>query len=308
MKVVSVNTSLAKGTIKEPVEQIELDAQGVVGDAHAGAWHRQVSLLAQELIEEFAQKAGREIAPGEFAENITLEGLAQQEVRIFDGVRIGEVEMQITQIGKKCHGDSCAIYREVGQCIMPHVGLFARVLNGGTIRPGDRAEYLETIVDCRVLTLSDRAVAGDYEDRSGPLVERLLAEQLDKDRFRGETSRLVLPDDGKLLEEAIREAVDQKMSIIVTTGGTGIGPRDITPDVVRPMLDKEIPGIMEHVRMKFGSEKPGALISRSIAGVIDETLIFCLPGSVRAVEEYMGEIGQVLGHLLNMLAGIDRHG
>ena len=95
---------------------------------------------------------------------------------------------------------------------------------------------------------------------------------------------------------------------MITTGGTGIGPRDFTPDVVQSMLDKEIPGLMELIRMKYGQEKPAALLSRSVAGVMGKSLVFTLPGSVRAVSEYMSEILRSLNHMIFMLNGIDLHG
>jgi len=96
--------------------------------------------------------------------------------------------------------------------------------------------------------------------------------------------------------------------VIVTTGGTGIGPRDITPEVVTALCQKQIPGIMEHIRAKFGAANPNALLSRSVAGVAGRSQIYALPGSVRAVEEYLGEILKTLEHVLCMLHGLDVHG
>ena len=116
---------------------------------------------------------------------------------------------------------------------------------------------------------------------------------------------VAIPDSEEELNEIIENAQDY--DFIFTTGGTGIGPRDITVDVLKPMLDKEIPGIMEMIRMKYGMEKPNALISRSIAGLIGNTMIFVLPGSVKAVNEYMSEITKVLKHLVLMLYSIDAH-
>jgi molybdopterin adenylyltransferase len=94
---------------------------------------------------------------------------------------------------------------------------------------------------------------------------------------------------------------------VVTTGGTGIGPRDITPDVVMALADRLVPGVMEAIRVKFGAEHPGALLSRGVVAVRGRTLIYTLPGSVRAVEEYLGEILQTLEHALCMLHGLDTH-
>jgi molybdenum cofactor synthesis domain-containing protein len=97
------------------------------------------------------------------------------------------------------------------------------------------------------------------------------------------------------------------MDLIITTGGTGIGPRDITPDVVRPLLTREIPGVMEHIRVKYGMENPKALLSRAVAGAAGKTLVYTLPGSVKAVHEYMTEIIKTLEHTFYMLYGIDVH-
>ncbi len=137
MRVVSVNISLEKGTIKTPVPEIVIDELGVKGDAHAGDWHRQVSLLAKESIEKWSSLAGREVGYGEFAENITTEGIILYETSPGDRLVIGNVELEVTQIGKKCHGTGCAIFKEVGNCVMPKEGIFAKVITGGKVRAGD---------------------------------------------------------------------------------------------------------------------------------------------------------------------------
>jgi len=116
----------------------------------------------------------------------------------------------------------------------------------------------------------------------------------------------LIPDDAGILRSKL-EAASKKYNIIFTTGGTGIGPRDITVETVRPLLVKEIPGVMEFIRMKYGSVKPNALLSRGIAGLIGKSLIYTLPGSVRAVDEYMNEILKTLLHLIYMQYGIDAH-
>lgn len=311
-RVASVNVSVEKGTIKTPVASAQVDRFGLVDDAHAGPWHRQVSLLGTDSVERFSLEAGREIAPGEFAENLTVDGIDFRRIGLLDRFLVGEgddqVELETTQIGKKCHGDSCAIYREVGACVMPHEGLFTRVIRGGTVRSGDQVEYLPFTLRTDILTLSDRAAAGDYEDRSGPAICQTLEDFFATRRWRADIQSDILPDEVDQLADRIRTATAARSSLIITTGGTGIGPRDITPEVVRPMLDKEIPGIVEAIRIKYGEKKPGAWLSRSVAGVIGSTLVFCLPGSVRAVGEYMTEISRVLEHLLFMVRGIDRHG
>ena len=116
----------------------------------------------------------------------------------------------------------------------------------------------------------------------------------------------LIPDDATILRRLLKSSGGD-YNIIITTGGTGIGPRDITVETVTPLLTKEIPGIMEFIRIKYGSEKPNALLSRGVAGIIGKSLIYTLPGSVRAVEEYMTEIVKTLKHTIYMQYGIDKH-
>ncbi|HEY5621586.1 MAG TPA: molybdenum cofactor synthesis domain-containing protein [Pontiella sp.] len=152
-----------------------------------------------------------------------------------------------------------------------------------------------------IITLSDRAVRGEYEDRSGPEIVRILEEH-----FTGAGIEYILiGDEAETLRSQINRAPG--FDVIITTGGTGIGPRDITPDIVNPMLDREIPGIMEFIRTKHGERLPSALLSRSAAGVIGTTLVYTLPGSVKAVREYMHEILRSLEHALHMVQGEDVH-
>jgi molybdenum cofactor synthesis domain-containing protein len=305
--VVSVNISEKKGTIKVPVPEIELNHLGVARDAHAGDWHRQVSLLADESVQRFTHAAGRSIRYGEFAENITTKGLELVDTHPLDRLLIGEVELEITQIGKECHGTSCAIFKEVGNCVMPKEGIFARVLRNGTVKAGDEVTYIPRVYTVLVITLSDRASRGEYSDRSGPKIEQLLSAFFETESWKYAIERKLIADDADALEQLLAEAREAGTDIVITTGGTGIGPRDITPEVVKPFIDKEIPGIMELIRFKYGSIKPNALLSRAIAGVMQTTLVYTLPGSVKAVDEYMTEIVPTLRHSIYMLHNLDAH-
>ena len=137
-KVISVNISSKKGVRKKPVDEIRVKTDyGIEGDAHASAeWHRQVSLLALESIKKM-QKKGLDVKPGDFAENITTEGLDLVSLPLGTKVRIGaEIIGEVSQIGKECH-TRCAIYYQAGDCVMPKEGIFIRVLKGGMIRKGD---------------------------------------------------------------------------------------------------------------------------------------------------------------------------
>ncbi len=306
LKIVSVNISEKKGIVKTPVQQIVLDKTGIQGDAHAGHWHRQVSLLSQESIKIAEKKANTKFPPGTFAENLTTKGIEVHKTAPLDRFVNEEVELEVTQIGKKCHS-TCAIGKQIGDCIMPHEGIFCKVIKGGTIKAGSTFQFVPYILKTNIITLSDRASKGIYKDLSGPKVKEFLAKHFEEKNRHHSIENIILPDSAQQLKETIEKSVKEKIDIIITTGGTGIGPQDITPDVVKPMFDKEIPGIMELIRVKYGMKIPGAVLSRSVAGVIGKTLVYVLPGSVKAVSEYMNEILPTLEHSLRMLHGIDSH-
>lgn len=306
-KVVSVNVSGDKTSPKQPVGEIVLDEHGIVGDAHAGPGHRQVSMLAEECIEKFAAQVGRQFSAGRFGENIITRQLDADRIGLLDRLKIGPVELEVTEIGGKRHGDGCAVYRETGRCLMPEVGVFCRVISGGPVRAGDVIVHLPKTLRFRIITLSDRASRGEYEDRSGPRIKTILEEFLGGARWHTEIEMVILPDDAEKLRAELQADRDGGVDVIFTTGGTGVGPRDITPEVITAFADKIIPGIMEHIRLKFGREKPGALLSRSVAAVLGQSLVYALPGSEKAVREYMGEILKTMEHLIFTLHGLDRH-
>lgn len=142
-KVVSINVSDKKGVVKTPVDQrIFKKDHGIDGDAHAGNWHRQVSLLGQESIDYANEKDGLALTPGLFAENLTTEGVVLYKLPIGTKLRIGETLQEVTQIGKKCHS-KCEIFYTTGDCVMPREGIFTAVLEGGRVRVGDPIEIIE---------------------------------------------------------------------------------------------------------------------------------------------------------------------
>jgi molybdopterin adenylyltransferase len=300
-KVESINISKKKGVIKEPVTKAEFNSLGIVGDAHAGRWHRQVSLLSQESVDGFIAETGMDIKHGEFAENLTISGIDFKKIKKLDRFLINGITLVVTQIGKKCHGDNCAIYSTVGKCIMPTEGIFSKVVSVGKISVGDDGEYLPKVFKIKVITLSDRASKGEYEDISGVVIVDTVKEWFETKGRHLEIDKIVIPDEEDLLTSTMNEALDKNVDIIITTGGTGVGPRDITPDVIGKMAHKMLPGIMDHVRIKHGDRIPNALLSRSIACVIDKTSVYVLPGSVKAVKEYMAEILKSMEHLVEML-------
>jgi len=138
--IISINTSAGVGVRKDPAGRVELRPEhGIVGDAHAKDWHRQISLLADEDIEAMRGK-GVELDPGIFAENVTTRGVELSRLPVGTKLFIGEAELEVTQIGKECH-HGCAIFQTVGDCVMPRKGIFAKVIKGGWVSHESRCRY-----------------------------------------------------------------------------------------------------------------------------------------------------------------------
>lgn len=141
-EVLAVCISEVRGTSKHPVEQIHLiPNHGIEGDAHAGNWHRQVSLLAAESVEQMQRRVTIALQPGDFAENILTRGIDLKNLPVGTLLRLGSAQGEVTQIGKECHAD-CAIRQQVGDCVMPREGIFLRVRKEGWVRPGDQIQIL----------------------------------------------------------------------------------------------------------------------------------------------------------------------
>jgi MOSC domain-containing protein YiiM len=142
-KVLAVCVSEVKGIQKHPVEQVELRVDhGIVGDAHAGNWHRQVSLLGQESVDKLQGKLDFQLKPGDFAENILTEGICVYKIPVGSKVKLGTALCEVTQIGKTCHND-CAIRQKAGDCVMPREGIFVKVLEPGVVKAGDEVSVVE---------------------------------------------------------------------------------------------------------------------------------------------------------------------
>lgn len=283
-KVIAVCTSEKKGTQKNTVSEIKLVADhGIEGDAHADKWHRQVSLLALEKIKEFWEK-GATVDYGAFGENIITEGIDLSSLPVGTRFRIGDALLELTQIGKECH-THCAIYHQVGDCIMPREGIFTVVLEGGDVSSGDVIELIEAdpnrAFTAAWITLSDKGAAGERDDKSGPLIGEMLAEA-----GYNVVEGLLIPDDADKLKSQIIRLTDQRqVNVIFTTGGTGFAPRDITPEATEEVCERMTPGIAEAIRAYSMTKTPKAMLSRGTAGMRGQTLIINLPGSPKAVKE-----------------------
>jgi len=273
---------------------------GIEGDAHAGSWHRQVSLLSYDRVEEFRAR-GAEVAEGDFGENLLVEGIDFRSLPVGTRLSCGDALLEITQVGKECH-NRCAIYHAVGDCIMPREGVFARVLQGGDIKPGDEMSVVslgKRPYRAAVITLSDRCSRGEREDTAGPAIVRRLSEA-----GYEITETLLLPDDGEQLKRQLVRLADQRqVDLILTTGGTGFAPRDVTPEATMAAATRNAPGIAEAMRAHSLAITPRAMLSRGVSVIRGNTLIINLPGSPKACNECLDCVMDTLPHALDLLRG-----
>jgi molybdopterin adenylyltransferase len=358
--IIAVCISDVRGVQKTPVAEIELLADhGVKGDAHAGEWHRQVSLLADESAQVMRAK-GVTVGAGAFGENILTRGIDVKALPIGAQLRIGAREpgagpaaaadptaagdpaapsgpaaegilLEVTQIGKVCH-NPCAIYALAGECIMPTDGIFCRVLRGGLVRPGDAIEVVGPArSDPRssaqrahhahphppadhgarpsarrfrvaLVVLSDSRSTGAREDLVVPTTTDVLASTA----FDLIDTRII-PDDEPGIVAALRELVARDdIHLILTSGGTGLAPRDHAPEATRAVIEREAPGLPELLRMKGLAHTPRAMLTRGVAGTAGRTLIVNLPGSPKAVREGLDTLLPILPHALETLLGQSR--
>lgn len=295
-KVIAACISEAKGTQKQNVHKVNLiEDFGIEGDAHAGKWHRQVSLLSWDKIEEF-RKCGAEVEDGAFGENLVVEGIDFSKLPVGTKLKCNDVILQLTQIGKECH-HGCAIFQKMGECIMPKEGVFAKVLKGGVISEGDEMEVLSGAFRVAIITSSDSGAAGNREDQSGPVIESMV-----KEAGYEVTEMVILPDDQKMLEEKMVQICDENTAdLILTTGGTGFSPRDVMPEATKNVSERDVPGIPEAMRYYSLQITGRAMLTRAAAGIRKRTLIVNMPGSPKAVRECLEYILPHLKHGLEIL-------
>ena len=304
-RIDAICTSEKKGVRKAPVSSARfVSGHGIEGDAHSGPWHRQVSLLAAEHVQQTRLAGLPEIAAGDFAENLVVSGTNLDSLGLGSRLRLGrDVELRITQIGKVCH-KPCRIQDLTGACIMPIRGVFARVEASGVVSVGDDVTIVQIVprhaFQIVVLTISDRCSRGEAIDTAGHTLEQCVQEAMDAHVYATE----ILPDEAPAIIERLQHySGGHSIDLILTAGGTGFSPRDVTPEATRTVVERLTPGLDEAMRAASLAKTPRAMLSRACSGIRASTLIVNLPGSQRAAQENLDAILPTLPHALATLRG-----
>jgi molybdopterin adenylyltransferase len=301
--VAAVCAASKKHVVKDEVDEaVVRQDHGLEGDAHAGPGHRQVSLIDQAQVDAVRGRVGP-LSAGAFGENFVVAGI--DLLRVGMGTRLllgGEVLIEVSQIGKVCH-DRCTIFKNVGECPMQSEGLFGRVLCGGTVRRGDAAR-VEHLVDrstpqAAVVVVSDRCFRGETRDTAGEAAAALLS-----DHGIHVFEKVIVPDEMDEIRRILAHLCDERgADLVLTAGGTGMAPRDVTPEATAGVIEKEVPGLSEAMRMAAFARVPRAVLSRGMSGVRGRSLIVNLPGSEKGAKESVEILLPVLHHAVEMLRG-----
>ncbi len=299
--LISVNLGKVRGVPKHPVDKGVLTPDwGLEGDAHGGDWDRQISLFPLETMALVPKAIRTTFEENSYSENLTIEGIPPEFLRVGTVLAIGTARIKILQIGKETFEPP-----ESGRpYIVSREGRFGRVLSGGTVKRGDVVEMIEEgayASDAPVValvTLSDKGAKGEREDVSGRFLRWYVT------RLGGRIlSSEIIPDEKPAIRETLLKEIEAGADLILTTGGTGLGPRDVTPDVTLEIIDRQVPGFAEAMRAESLRKTPHAMISRAVSGVAGKTLIINLPGSPKAVAECMEVIFPALNHAIDKLRG-----
>ena len=296
--VKAVCLSETRGVQKQNVTRANLKVGwGIQGDAHGGDWHRQVSLISYDKVKKF-NESGAGVSHGDFGENLVVEGIDFSSLPVGSRLKCADAILQMTQIGKECHSH-CQIYHKMGDCIMPREGVFARVLQGGVISVGDIMELAPEPISAAVLVISDKGFRGERKDESGPVAAGILEQA----GYRVLTQTILPDEKTEIQAELIKLADEQKVDLILTSGGTGFSRRDVTPEATLAVAERLAPGIDEAIRANSLKITGRAMLSRAVSVIRGGSLIVNLPGSPKAVRESLEFALPHLGHGLEILRG-----
>jgi len=260
-RIKNLCVSSRRGEQKDAVDSVRFKADfGIIGDAHAGDWHRQISLLSENDLQALKQTA---IRPGMFAENLVISHLDFSAIGVGTRIQLGDsVVLSVTQAGKDLHPHANLV-RVSGDHIMAHAGLYARVECGGEARVGDQLRILELVPSHRfqavVLTISDRCSRGESIDTAGPAVKNMLTKSLQARIHHAE----IIPDDkNTIMDKLIHYCDHYSIDLLFTVGGTGPAPRDNTPEATRAVVERPTPGFDEAMRYASLEKTVTAMLSR----------------------------------------------
>ncbi len=281
ISIVSVNISEQKGTVKHPVPEIVFTEKGIQDDAHSGEWHRQVSLLGTDSIKKFSTQAKRKVGYGEFAENITTEGMKVYNAQILDRFVNENNVLEVTQIGKKCHGAGCNIYQEVGNCVMPKEGIFCRVIKGNKLKPGDKLKYLPHIFKIAIISTGKQ-----NEENS---LKNLLYNFFNEKNRKTEVI-LEYCNNNNINDCITKFATNNYDAIFVQTSTE----KKADSMQLMPVTDNNKAGFIEKMKKRNKLQNIHEYVYTSLSEIRETTLVFNIPQDTEKAKIYANEIKNIL--------------
>ena len=294
-EIAAIFSGTKRGGPKEEVEKaVLIKDREPERDGRTGFFHRVKLLAVESAAGMRAPDPGA--VPEDFAVNLVTRGI--DPAGLPEGTRLlagAEAILRVSRTGKE-RRDHRALQASAGNRVAPHGEIFGEVLRGGPVRRGDSLR-VQPRHRFAVITVSDKGAAGERADKSGPLLGELLRPWGDVD------FSLIVPDERAALVAELRRMAEKEIDAVFTSGGTGLAPRDITPEATLEVSERLVPGIAEAMRRETFSATPRAALSRAVAGISGRTLIVNLPGSPRAVRQCFAVLEPILGHALETLTG-----
>jgi len=288
------------------VESLYFSMQGASEDIHAGVIDREVSLIPEK--QQTSSDINTDYQCADFGQNIVIDNNFDiNKIKPLDILQHKNLILQVTQIGRTCNNQACSIFNELHKCVLPTEAIYARVLKEGNLKKEETFTFVPYSFKVAIITVSSGISKGIAKNTAAENVKYQLENYFQTHRRQNEITNYIIDDDVIELEKMMNTCITAKTDIIITVGGTGLSNRDITPDVVKPLLDKEIPGYIEHIRSQIAMHKPNAILSRGIAGIAKKSLVITLPGNKETINDYMNEVKKTLLFSIFMIQGIDRY-
>ncbi len=304
MTICSINTSAGQSAPKQPVPEAQITCRGLSGDVHAVGGLKAVSLLTQESIDEANAKHSQNYVPGEYGENLTSLGMDTNLVTPLSRITAGEVELEVTQVGKTCEKSPATEMCSKGSNLIQTAGVFLRVTQEGKLKVGDLIKLTPKVLTIHIIEYAANP-GGNEVGGLAQAAQALLTYLLGSKPWPIEFSSDRVAPEPQALDQVLVKTQAARPDLILTFGRVGVGPGDFTPDVVVMRCTKLIPSLMEYARVHLGDRCPALLMNRGIIGAMGHSLVCTLPDDLGQLKLLLKELAPLLPQLVMSFHGLN---